>query len=241
MFCIHDKNTKGSSDEESRPTRGNGCSHSGCHDDRYDGFRGIFNKTHPSLSQSAMLRWSAWYMYIYMAITPSTAPADITTTPVLKTKPAATRHSATCSVPGTPCRARCACDSAALFTAARATSLPTPLPQLARRSRSRTNAMLGSAARPKNRPCAPGESATEYSLRILSRNAQAESLRGATSSDTSLSLLSWNDRFEYTKESLLGATSSDTSLSLLPRHDWAGYTEDHGRHEVVTEVSAASL
>ena len=214
-----------------------------------------------------MLRWSAWYMYIYMAITPSTAPADITTTPVLKTKPAATRHSATCSVPGTPCRARCACDSAALFTAARATSLPTPLPQLARRSRSRTNAMLGSAARPKNRPCAPGESATEYSLRILSRNARAESLRGATSSDTSLSLLSWNERLEYTKESLLGATSSDTSLSLLcwnerpaytkesllgatssdtslsllPRHDWAGYTEDHGRHEVVTEVSAASL
>ena len=103
--------------------------------------------------------------------------------------------------------------------------------------------MLGSAARPKNRPCAPGESATEYSLRILSRNARAETVRGATSSDTSLSLLSWNDRFEYTKERLLGAALSDTSLSLLSRtrHDWAGYTEDHRRHVLVTEVSAASL
>ena len=73
--------------------------------------------------------------------------------------------------------------------------------------------MLGSEARPNKRHCAPGESVTEYSLSLVSRNHWVERLLGATLSDRL------------------------TSLSLVSRNDRA---EDHCRHEVVTEAPAAS-
>ena len=132
-----------------------------------------------------MLRWCAWP---YIATTPRTTPAVITNTPVLKTKSAATRHSGTCSVSGMLCCALCA----ALFTAARATSLPTPLPQLARCFRS--NAMLGSEARP-----------------ML---GSEESWLGATLVDTSPSLVSGNDCAEHQCRQEVAAASPRADCAL---------------------------